>query len=122
MMVADNQLAIGFILSGGEASDASNGRLLLDTIGRMKDPDEEGPLFLLMDRAYEDGETRMRAFEWGYSPVVPPKKNRKHPWEYDKQLYKQRNEVERMFRRLKGFRRIGTRYVQLVLKRLKNGN
>jgi transposase len=68
-----------------------------------------------MDRAYEDGETRMRAFEWGYSPVVPPKKNRKHPWAYDKELYKQRNEVERMFRRLKGFRRIGTRYDKLDL-------
>jgi transposase len=81
----------------------------------MKDPDEEGPLFLLMDRAYEDGKTRMLAFEWGYSPVVPPKKNRKYPWEYDKELYKQRNEVERMFRRLKGFRRIGTRYDKLDL-------
>jgi transposase len=113
MLVAGNQCAIGFILSGGEASDAGNGRLLLDTIGRMKDPEEEGPLFLLMDRAYEDGETRMLAFEWGYSPVVPPKKNRKHPWKYDKELYKQRNEVERMFRRLKGFRRIGTRYDKL---------
>jgi hypothetical protein len=31
----------------------------------MKDPDEEGPLFWFMDRADEDGETWMRAFEWG---------------------------------------------------------
>jgi transposase len=66
-----------------------------------------------MDRDYEDGETRLLAFEWGYSPAAPPKKTRKHPWEYDKELYKQRNEVERMFRRLKGFRRIGTRYDKL---------
>jgi transposase len=108
-MAAGNQRAIGFILSGGEASDAGNGRLLLDAIGRMKDPDEEGPLFLLMDRAYEDGKTRMLAFEWGYSPVVPPKKNRKHPWEYDEELYKQRNEAGRMFRRT------GTRYDRLDL-------
>jgi transposase len=113
MMVADNTCAIGFLLSGGEAGDAPYGRLLIDTIGRIKDPNEEGPLFLLMDRAYEDGETRWLAFEWGYSPVVPPKKNRKKPWEYDKEVYKQRNEVERMFRRLKGFRRIGTRYDKL---------
>lgn len=115
MMVVDNRCAIGFILSGGEASDASNGRLLLDTIGRIKDPNEEWPVYLLMDRAYEDGETRWLAFEWGYSPVVPPKKNRKKGWEYDKELYKGRNEVERMFRRLKGFRRIGTRYDKLDL-------
>jgi transposase len=114
MLVADNQCAIGFILSGGEASDAGKGRLLLDTIGRMKDPNEDSPLYLLMDRAYEDEETRGLAFEWGYSPVVPPKKNRKKPWEYDKERYKQRNEVER-FGRLKGFRRIGTRYDKLDL-------
>jgi hypothetical protein len=115
MLVADTQCALGCILSCGEASDASNGRLLLDTIGSIKDSPEDSPLYLVMDRASEDGETRLLAFEWGYSPVVPPKKNRKHPWEYDQQLYKQRNEVERMFRRLKGFRRIGTRYDKLDL-------
>jgi hypothetical protein len=65
MMVAGNQCEIGFILSEGEASDAINGRLLLDTIGRIKDPNEDGPLFLLMDRAYEDWETRLLAFGWG---------------------------------------------------------
>jgi transposase len=61
------------------------------------------------------GETRRLAFEWGYHPVVPPKKNRKKPRKYDKELYKQRNEAERMFRRLKGFRRIGTRYDKIDL-------
>jgi transposase len=115
MMAANNRCAAGFILSGGGASDAGNDRLLLDTIGRMKDPHEDSPVYLLMDRAYEDGETRLLAFERGYSPVVPPKKNRKHPWEYDKELYKQRNEAERMFRRLKGFRRIGMRHDKLDL-------
>jgi transposase len=115
MMVADERCAIGFILSGGEASDARNGRFLLDTLGRMKNPDEDRPLYLLMDRACEDGETRRLASEWGYTPVVPPKKNRKHPWEYDRELYKRRNEVERMFRQLKGYRRIGTRYDKLDL-------
>jgi transposase len=34
-------------------------------------------------------------------------------WEYDKELYKKRNEVERLFRRLKGFRRIFTRFDKL---------
>ena len=36
-------------------------------------------------------------------PVVPPKSNRKDPWDYDKELYKQRNQVERLFRRIKRF-------------------
>ena len=34
-------------------------------------------------------------------------------WEYDRELYKRRNEVERMFRRLKGFRRVFSRFDKL---------
>jgi transposase len=49
----------------------------------------------------------------GHTPVVPPKENRREPWEYDKALYKRRNEVERLFRRLKGFRRIFARFEKL---------
>ena len=41
------------------------------------------------------------------------KSNRKSPWDYNKQLYKQRNQVERLFRRIKRFRRIFTRYDKL---------
>lgn len=66
-----------------------------------------------MDRAYEDDKTRSLAVENGFIPVVPPKKNRKEPWDYDKELYKQRNEVERFFLRLKRFRKVFTRYDKL---------
>ena len=66
-----------------------------------------------MDRAYEGDETRALAVELGYTPVVPPKSNRNNPWDYDKQLYKQRNQVERLFRRIKRLRRIFTRYDKL---------
>ena len=66
-----------------------------------------------MDRAYEGDETRNLVSSLGFSPVVPPKSNRREPWGYDKELYKKRNEVERLFRRLKGFRRIVTRFDKL---------
>ena len=66
-----------------------------------------------MDRAYEDEATRKAALDSRFIPVVPPKKNRKTPWEYDKELYKRRNEVERYFRRLKRFRKVFTRYDKL---------
>ena len=46
-------------------------------------------------------------------PVVPPKANRITPWEYDRELYKKRNEVERLFRRIKRFRRVFTRFDKL---------
>ena len=68
---------------------------------------------ILMDRAYAGKKIRELAFKLGYEPIVPPKKNFKEQWEYDKELYKQRNEVERFFRRIKRFRRVFTRYDKL---------
>ena len=65
---------------------------------------------LVMDRAYESDETRQLVLELNMVPVVPPKSNRREPWDYDRELYKKRNQVERLFRRLKGFRRIFSRF------------
>jgi transposase len=48
-------------------------------------------------------------------PVVPPKHNRRVPWDYDQIRYTRRNEIERFFRRLKGFRRICSRFDKLVV-------
>ena len=62
-----------------------------------------------MDRAYEGDETRQLAVELGYVPVVPPKQNRRTPWDYDHARYTRRNAIERLFRRLKGFRRLFSR-------------
>ena len=66
-----------------------------------------------MDRAYEGNETRPLALDLGFIPVVPSLKTRVDPWEYDREMYKRRNEVERLFRRLKGFRRIFSRFDKL---------
>ena len=66
-----------------------------------------------MDRAYEGDQTRQLALDLGYIPVVPPKTNRLEPWEYDRAMYNKRNEIERLFRRLKGFRRIFSRFDKL---------
>ena len=42
--------------------------------------------------------------------MIPPNPTRKHPHRYDAEAYKQRNLIERMFCRLKDFRRVATRY------------
>ena len=68
------------------------------------------PLHLLMDRAYEGNETRQLALDLGFIPVVPPLRTRIEPWEYDREMYKRRNEVERLFRRLKGYRRYNSNF------------
>ena len=57
-----------------------------------------------MDKAYEGDEIREYAAQQGFIPVVPTKSNRKTPWEYNKELYKSRNEIERFFLRIKRFR------------------
>ena len=66
-----------------------------------------------MDKAYEGDETRQLVVDMGLKPVVPPKANRVCPWDYDRELSKRRNEVERLFRRLKRFRRVFTRFDKL---------
>jgi transposase len=99
---------VKFSLSPGQAGDAPEGRSLLMTAGTASKP-----CAMIMDKAYEGDETRNLVSKLGFSPVVPPKSSRTEPWEYDKVLYKKRNEVERLFRRLKGFRRIFTRFDKL---------
>ena len=68
---------------------------------------------LMMDKAYEGDECRATAKKCGMIPVVPPKSHRKEPWEYDEELYKGRNVVERNFRNIKQFRRVFARYDKL---------
>ena len=109
MVAADDRTAITFSLSPGQAGDAPEGRRLLNTL---KNCGWEGT-HVLMDKAYEGDETRQLILDLGMFPVVPPKVNRITPWEYDRQMYKRRNEVERLFRRLKGFRRIFSRFDKL---------
>ena len=107
VMVADDCTALTVTLSPGQAHDGVEGRKLLTQRGP-----QEPPAYLLMDRAYEGDATRPLAQELGYCPVVPPRRSRRVKGEYDKELYRRRNEVERFFGRLKRFRRVFTRYDQ----------
>jgi transposase len=113
MVSANDRIAIAFLLSAGQLHDAPQGRLLLETIGTQKFEQNFQSVPLLMDRAYEDNATRYIAQQLYFTPVVPPKKNRKDPWDYDKKLYKLRNEIERLFRLLQGFRRVFCRFDKL---------
>jgi transposase len=44
---------------------------------------------------------------------VPPNPQRLAQWEYDRVVYRRRNEIERLFRRLKGYRRVFSRFDKL---------
>ena len=108
MVAADARTALTFSLSPGQAHEAPAGRELLQTLSGLP-----RRCRLIMDRAYQGDETRQLALELGFTPVVPPVSTRLEPWRYSKAWYKRRNEIERLFRRLKGFRRIFSRFDKL---------
>ena len=65
---------------------------------------------LVVDKGYDSQALREWLIERGTEPVIPPHKNRRIQYDYDRAIYKQRNVVERMFCRIKDWRRIATRF------------
>jgi transposase len=70
---------------------------------------------MLADKGYDGDDVRSSLLMHGILPVIPPKANRKEPIACDFKAYKDRNRIERMFNRLKQFRRIATRYDKTAL-------
>jgi len=66
-----------------------------------------------MDSACHGDETLRLSRELGDLPVVPPNPGRLKLWAYDRVIYRRRNEIERLFRRLKGCRRVFSRFDKL---------
>lgn len=62
------------------------------------------------DKGYSSGKIRSYLRRRGIRLTIPRKDNEKHRGKFDKSIYRQRNQVERCFNRLKQFRRIATRY------------
>ena len=132
-LAADERTPVALMLSEGHRHDAPQGRKLLDDCGHVpgllskygKDP--ESTVTLIADKAYEGDKTRKLATSLGYELCIPPKSNHKEPWQYDRELYKSRNEIERTkskernrkneiernFRRVKEYRSVFTRYDKL---------
>lgn len=90
-----------FILTGGNDHESQSALALFDG-----DP----CAYFLADRAYDIDAFRLALSSSGVQPVIPSKKNRMNPKPHDKELYKERNIVERFINRIKHFRRIATRY------------
>ncbi len=102
-IVNEHGLAMGFNLTSGQAHDAPACRDLLQNL--------QFGQAVLADRAYDAEWVRNMIWEQGAIECIPSRTNRKTPKPYDKELYKQRNIVERFFGRLKkSFRSIATRY------------
>ena len=101
-MVAD---ALGrplrFRITAGQVHDITAAPALLEG-------QEAGAV--LADKAYDSNDLRETIARMKAEAVIPSKRNRKVFIPHDTELYKQRNQIERCFGRLKHFRRFATRY------------
>ena len=79
MVAASDRVAVAFRLSGGQCHDAPQGRLLLENcdIGKLlkldKRPQNQGKIYLAMDKGYEDDATSQLVKDKCFNPLVPPK-------------------------------------------------
>lgn len=69
--------------------------------------------YVLAGKEYDSNEFIAAVGKTKAEPVIPPRKNQLVQRGYDKELYKERNLVERFFQKLKHFRRIAIRYERL---------
>ena len=67
---------------------------------------------MLRDRGYDADWFREASQDKGIPTCIPGRNQRKTPVKYDKRRYKRRSRIEIMFRRLKDWRRVATRYAR----------
>lgn len=109
MIAAGPDEGITFSITGGETADIKAGLELIKET-EFSDANE----YLAMDRGYSAYITLEVCENKKIIAVVPPKKTFKTPWEYHRWIYAYRNEIERLFGRLKHYRRISTRFDKLA--------
>lgn len=103
---ADEDTALAVEVHPGQAHDAPRLAPLLDaTLARGHVVDE-----LVGDKAFDGDPQRHACLARSVFPNVPSKCNRIDPWPLDRDAYRGRNKVERLFAKAKQFRRFATRY------------
>nr|WP_086008692.1 IS5 family transposase [Nitrobacter sp. Nb-311A] len=98
---------VAFLLTGGQIADCTAGAVLLEEMPRSA--------ILHGDKGYDSDAIRQQVEQRGTMPNIPPKANRKWKNCFSPVLYRDRNAIERMFCRLKDFRRVATRYDRLAV-------
>lgn len=90
------------MLTGGQVADCTAGSTLLQRLPTCE--------ILHADKWYDSNALRRQVEERGTMPNIPPKANRIGKNCFSPALYRHRNAIERMFCRMKDFRRVATRY------------
>jgi transposase len=109
LTTADEDTAIAVDVVPGQANDAPLLEPMLDrTLGRVPVVDE-----LVGDKAFDGDPQPLACVERDVATVIPSGANRVDPWPLDEVAYRGRNRVERLFSKVKQFRRFATRYEKL---------
>ncbi len=112
---------ITFSLTSGERHDTVAFDDLL-TGGKVKRRGRGRPKsrfrYFLGDKAYSSQEIREKLRKKGVTPIIPRKSNERKRERFNKGLYRERNQVERLINRLKQNRRIATRYEKYAVNYL----
>lgn len=92
------------VLTAGQCGDAPQAPALLADVqpGRVE--------HVLADAAYDSDAIRQQVKRLKARCCIRPNPTRKRKKRYQKSRYKNRNVIERFFRRLKEYRRVATRY------------
>jgi len=103
---------VSFLLTPGQRTEISQAEQLMQQ-GAVRRPSGQLRLYpkrVVGDKGYSFRPFRRFLHKKGIRNTIPTRSNqRRHP-SFDKEIYRQRNKVERLFNRLKQFRRIATRY------------
>ena len=75
---------------------------------------DDKPAALLADKGYDSDAIRDDLKDRHIKPVIPPRSNRTATIRYDKKLYRERNQIERLFGHMKMQRAVATRFDKLA--------
>jgi transposase len=103
----DRGRPVAFALTPGNVVDIKMAIPLLDAARPTKR--------LLADKAYDADSLRRWLEKAKIKAVIPSSAARKTPYPLDRKAYRRRNVIERLFCRLKNWRRIATRYDRLAI-------
>lgn len=96
------------LISPGNTSDMTMAPALIEAASGRFDK-------LIADRGYDTNAIRAAIQQQDAEVVIPATRSRKAPIPYDRNAYRSRNLVERLWCRLKDWRRIATRYDKLAI-------
>ena len=94
------------LVSAGNINDMTMAEALIAAAGRFDR--------LIADKGYDTNAIRTLVARHGAEAVIPSTASRRAPIPYDRDAYRTRNLVERLWCRLKDWRRIATRYDKLA--------